>query len=523
MIASVKQFFSVPGSPQWLLKYELRLMWRNWGVKRLKWLIALLAILWIFVHVIAILSIYGLGKGAENGMVFPPILTQLVGALFWILFTVTLSQTLAMSVNVFFTRGDLDLLLSSPINPRTVLMIRSLGIGFGAILLPILLVLPFAHAGLVAGRPSLITIYPSLVAMALSAAGVGVWLTMFLVKLLGARRAKTAAQILGAFVGAAAFLASQFHNLLGIEKRAAFGEWLKREAGPGGLFESESVLWWPARAFLGDLVPALFFFAGSITIFLLAVNLTHGRFVTGSQESTVGGEGALFSIRRAGRGNTSARFAGGLGWVVLRKEWKLILRDPKLISETLLQVLYMTPLLFVGFSSTGRNMSMLVPGCVMVVAMLVGNLAWLTVAAEDAPELIGSSPVAVDRIRLLKGLAAALPPLAMVFPLAVYWMFTAPRMGIALAICATGAAAGSAACHILNPRKADRREMRKRGQAHPLASIVEMVSSFGWAGTAYAAISGPWWVLLIALPFAAAGPLYSYAAGHEARRTGVLA
>jgi ABC-2 type transport system permease protein len=517
LTGAVRRYFGHPGSPQWLLRHELKLMWRNFGVKRLKWLIALFAVLWLLMHVVAFFSVYGLTKVAENGTVLPPVITQLVGALFWLLFTVILSQTLATAVNVFFTRGDFDLLLSSPINPRTVLLVRSLGVGFGAIALPILLVLPFANAGLVAGKPSLMTIYPSLVAMALLAAAVGVWLTMLLVKLLGARRAKTAAQVIGALIGAAAFLASQFHNMLSRDARAQFGDWLKRESAPGGMFEVDSVLWWPARAFLGDLLPALAFFVISVTVFLLVVNLTYRRFVSGTQESITGGSTSGSRPMAAG----SQRFASGLAWVLLRKEWKLILRDPKLISETLLQVLYMTPLLFVGFS--GRSSAMLVPGCVMVVAMLVGNLAWITIAAEDAPELIGSSPVPLDKIRLIKGLAAAIPPLAMVLPLALYWMATSPWQGAVLAVCATCAATSSAACHILNPRKANRREMNRRGQAHPLASIIEMVSAFGWAGTAYALLSGPWWILFISIPFALVGVLFSFGAGHQARRTGVLA
>ncbi len=519
-VRSVKRYFNQPGTPQWLLMHELTLMWRSLGIKRLKWLIGLLLLLWVAIHAIAGLSILGLLKAAEGGMVIPPVITQLVGALFWLLFTVVLSQTIAMSVNVFFTRGDLDLLLSSPISPRTVLLVRSLGIGFGAIFLPILLVLPFAHAGLFLGKPSLMTIYPALVAMALLAAAVGVWLTMLLVKFIGARRAKTAAQVLGALIGAAAFLASQFHNLLSRETRAQLAEWIKREAAPGGMFEVESLLWWPARAFLGDVVPTLVFLLFSIVVFLLVVHFTHHRFVTGTQESSSAGgsAGAQPGVRRK-----RMTFANGLAWVVLRKEWKLILRDPKLISETLLQVLYMTPLLFAGFSSAGRTAMFLVPGCVMIVAMLVGNLAWITDAAEDAPDLIGTSPVSLGRIRLLKGVAAAVPPLLMILPLVVYWLVTSPWQGFVLAVCAMCAAASSAACHVLNPRKANRREMNRRGQAHPLAGIVEMISAFGWAGTAYGMMGGPWWVFIIALPFAAAGPLFSFGAGFPARRDGVLA
>jgi hypothetical protein len=36
-------------------------------------------------------------------------------------------------------------------------------------------------------------------------------------------------------------------------------------------------------------------------------------------------------------------------------------------------------------------------------------------------------------------------------------------------------------------------------------------------------MGGPWWVFIIALPLAAVGPLFSFGAGFQARREGVLA
>jgi hypothetical protein len=50
--------------------------------------------------------------------------------------------------------------------------------------------------------------------------------------------------------------------------------------------------------------------------------------------------------------------------------------------------------------------------------------AWLTIAAEDAPELIGTAPVAIDRIRYYKALAACVPVLALLLPLALYRLYT---------------------------------------------------------------------------------------------------
>ena len=54
-------------------------------------------------------------------------------------------------------------------------------------------------------------------------------------------------------------------------------------------------------------------------------------------------------------------------------------------------VLYLIPMMFMGFRSDGTAL-LIVPGFVLIGSMLAGNLAWLTIAAEDAPELIGTAP-----------------------------------------------------------------------------------------------------------------------------------
>ncbi|HEY3636092.1 MAG TPA: hypothetical protein VGK95_13665, partial [Caldimonas sp.] len=52
----------------------------------------------------------------------------LVGTTLWFLFTLMLSQAITRSVGVFFERGDLDLLLASPIAPRNVFLVRGVGV-----------------------------------------------------------------------------------------------------------------------------------------------------------------------------------------------------------------------------------------------------------------------------------------------------------------------------------------------------------------------------------------------------------
>ena len=138
----------------------------------------------------------------------------LVGATLWFLFTLMLSQAITRSVGVFFERGDLDLLLASPIAPRNVFLVRGVGVAISVVAFYAFALTPFAHAGIVAGDLALLALYPALAALALLATAAGMALTIALVRLLGARRARVTAQVFGALVGAAVFLGLQLGNLV---------------------------------------------------------------------------------------------------------------------------------------------------------------------------------------------------------------------------------------------------------------------------------------------------------------------
>jgi hypothetical protein len=125
-------------------------------------------------------------------------------------------------------------------------------------------------------------------------------------------------------------------------------------------------------------------------------------------------------------------------------------------------------------------------------------------------------------MRMIKAVAAVTPPLLLLIPLVIYWLGKNPLQAMVLGVITPLAALGSASCYILNPQKANRREMAKRGKANWLSSLLEMVSAMGWGASAYCLIAAPLF-LLLALPVALAAPLYAYLAGYAARRDGVLA
>ena len=518
----IVKYFSHPGTLPWLLKYELFFAWRNLGSKSPRTHIAILLFSWLVVHLIAFAIFYGASAVLERGVTLSPKTIIYTGIGFWVFFTLLLSQTLSLSVNAFFARGDMDLLLTSPLNPKHILLVRGLGVGLAASLFPILLLLPFAHVGLLVGQPKFLSIYPAVFSMALLAAAIGIWLTMSLVKLLGARRAKTAAQVLGALIGASVFLGFQLQNIFSRSTRDAMSAWFDSQMLTTGLLAPDSALWWPVRAFMGELIPVFTFLAFSVALYFLVAALTYRRFVIGAQDSSNSG-GVLQKQPLAANATVSYSrgVMGSMTVIMLKKEWRLILRDPQIITQTLLQLLYLLPLLFIGLRG-GQSATLLIPSLVVLTAMLVGNLAWLTVAAEDAPDLIGTAPMTLNRMRMIKAVAAVTPPLLLLIPLVIYWLGKNPLQAMVLGLIAPLAALGSASCYILNPQKANRREMAKRGKANWLSSLLEMLSAMGWGASAYCLIKAPFF-LILAIPVALAAPLYAYSVGYAARRDGVLA
>ncbi|MEP7155229.1 MAG: hypothetical protein ABI905_05620 [Betaproteobacteria bacterium] len=504
---------SPPGSALWLLRHELRLAWRSMGGKRLWLLISAVIVLWCFLHFASwLLMSFVASHGVDK---LPPMSIIAAGFVFWLFASIMVSQTVAHAVAALFDRGDLDLLLSSPLSARLVLAMRGLGIAVGACFLPALLLLPVAHAAVVVGLPGFLGIYAVIASLGLFAAAVGMALTMTLVRIFGARRAKTIAQISAAIIGAAFFLVMQAQNILPRERREAFTRWLRDETRPDGMLSGDSVMWWPVKAMMGELLPLLLVILVGAGGFWFVVNLAYRRFVSGTQEAMSGG--GTRKVATAG----PYRFRSGLMNVLLTKEWKLLLRDPQIISQTLLQVFYLLPLMLLGFRGD-RNAWMIIPGFVVISAMLAGNLAWLTLAAEDAPDLVGTAPVSLNRIRWIKALAAVLPVLAMLAPLVLWWLGRDPAAAMILLVCCSGGMFSAAVCHIWNPRTGNRRDMKQRYKESKLTSVLESMGSFGWAGMAYC-LNGHWIWIPVALFFIVAGPGSAWVFGRSARREGGLA
>ena len=106
-----------------------------------------------------------------------------------------------------------------------------------------------------------------IIVLGLASAALGMALTMSLVRLFGARRAKTIAQVAAAMIGAGFFLLAQAQNVLPTSQRDALFSWAGSEMKAGGCFSPDSALWWPVGAMLGEPLPLWLVFAIGAGIF----------------------------------------------------------------------------------------------------------------------------------------------------------------------------------------------------------------------------------------------------------------
>jgi ABC-2 type transport system permease protein len=195
--------------------------------------------------------------------------------------------------------------------------------------------------------------------------------------------------------------------------------------------------------------------------------------------------------RREGR-----NFRAGSAMRALRqKEWALLLRDPWLVSQTLMQLLYLLPpalMLWKSFDNGSGALVLLVPVLVMAAGQLAGGLSWLAISGEDAPDLVATAPVPPSAIMRAK-IEAVMSGIALVFaPFVLPLALVAPYFALAAALGIAMAAASATAVQLWFRSQAKRSHFRRRQTSSRMATFAEAFSSITWAATAALAAAGSW-------------------------------
>lgn len=493
-----------PGSAPWLVAHELRILWRSFGIRSR--LIAALAVIFI-------LLAHAGGYFMAKARVLDVLMQRSPGSAIVItvfVVLIVLSSAFGIVVRVLIERGDLELLMTTPVPMTTIYGVRGLTVAVASVGSMAFFLLPLANMGPFAGEWGTLAAWPALASLGLGCAALALAGTLLLVRWLGARRARTVAQVTGAVIGVVFVIALQAQGLLPPEQQRALHRWLQGQAADGA-FASDSVLLWPMRAFAGEALPLLALMALGVGLFAWVVRATQGAFLRAIQEAPEA------HASRADKGSGIGRrpFRSGLARVVLGKEITLILRDPALIGRALLQLFYLVPL-FILSLQRARPVPMLAAALVLLSSGLASTLAWISVSGEEAPELISGAPVDLERIRWLKVAAALVPVMLLVTPLLAWFAYDSPLAAAVAALFIALALAAGAVVQVWSTPLGGSRDFRQRYRQNPFVRIVETLGSVAWAGACWLALRGSAWTLL-AMAAACVAPAAAWYSGRRDR------
>lgn len=366
---------SQPATLSWLAGHELRLSWRDWvslmtaGRRHRTRTVTIALILFAgLMHLIAWSMVGRYADAAPDKHTLVVVTGCIV--LSW---SLLLSQAMESVTRAFYTRSDLDLILASPISPRKVFSIRIARIGGSVALIAMLLASPFINVLAVTGGPHWLGAYGVVAAMGAVAAAFAVALTIAMFRTIGPKRTRLIAQIVAAVIGASFVIGLQVAAILSYGSLSRFAP-LQSESVMTHAPDAGSALWLPARAVLGD--PLALVIVSVVSLILLAASIA--GFAGNFGEHATAASGVSSTVVRQPRLRGFRRRSPGS--VLRHKEWTLLLRDPWLVSQTLMQILYLLPpalMLWISFRDGGGALIVLVPVVVMAAGQLAGGLAWL--------------------------------------------------------------------------------------------------------------------------------------------------
>ena len=455
-----------PGSTAWLMRHEFRLYWRGMS-KAVGSKIPVLLLL-ILLHLIAIPMALAIkhtpslsSRGAALGL-------TIGGAI--VLFLMV-SRSLITAVQALYARGDMDLLLSSPVSPRAIIAVRASFIAASVTMEFGVLIWPFANVFVLFGLLGWLRTYVLLPALGMLATSISLVLALTLFHVFGARRTRVIAQITSALFAAGFMILLQLPNILRSRGRNAAAATGAFTAGLPG----DSAFLTPALAVLGGSVATLAVVVACAAIFGLTLRLLGGAFIRASTAA------ASISVGRRTRNPSDAlRFHGNTRLILILKELRLIARDPWLLTQLLQQSIFLLPLGAVLWRQRGAGLPLAWGAVILLASFLASALAWITVSAEDVPELVAAAPIPAEQIRRVKLQAALLPILPVILlPVLVLWP-SHLWFGFAVSLCALGSAVSCALLNVHSGSPGKRSDFRLRNKGNVGRGFIELLLAAGW-------------------------------------------
>jgi ABC-2 type transport system permease protein len=385
-------------------------------------------------------------------------------------FTLPLMASLAavQVLRCFRDRNDLDLLLAAPLPPRRVFLAKALAV-CGLVAMPFLVMLgPFILFSMGHGHWRWGGALLVLLATATIATALGFLLVAGLMRWLGARRARVAVHLGSAALGASIFIASQAG---GLSRGAAGGRTVLltnlASVTPPPPFDLA------ARAMIGEVIPLLMLIGLAVVSLWLAAGPGAARLARRDEEAA--------TVRTQSR---IRAFPSSPVMAILSKEMRLLLRDPETLAQVLLRFVYLIPLLLLATregTQPGTAAGQILAGGIALATMAGSSLAWITLCAEEARDLVEAAPLSRrQRAGGKLALACGLPLLVML-PLLVWLLALSTYAAVLLLPLALMSAASMALVQNWHGPRMPRNAFRKRPRAMLLMGFVEIGMTGAWA------------------------------------------
>ncbi len=465
----------------WFARHEARLAWRDIAAmmtagrrvragRILPWVLAVAVSLHAFAYVVIRNTV---GTDIRADLATLVIVTSTI----LLLGAAMLSQAMESVTRTLYSRTDLELILSAPVNAGKVFTVRFVAMALSALAISSFLMVPFIDVMVWRDGPRWLGVYGLLVSASLVTTALAVVLTLGLFHWIGPRRTRLAAQIAAALIGGIFVIGLQIGAMFSGRSLSRIS-FLGSRAVLAHMPEAGSLLWWPARAALGDWWRLISCITVTVAIFMTIVAFYASRFggyVVAASSAAGNASHGQFRDRifRVASSRASLR----------RKERVLLLRDPWLMSQSLMQLLYLTPpALLLGHDFGHGSVALIVvPVLIMAAGQLAGGLAWLTISGEDAPDLVGSAPVAPSQLLRAK-VEAVMQCICIIFcPFVAVLALTSRTQALVTVGGIFAATATSIAIQLWFRRQAKRSQFRRRHTSSRIATLAEALLSITWA------------------------------------------
>lgn len=488
-----------PATMPWFAVHEARLMWRDavammtggYPARRIALVITIIVVA-IVLHLMANAIV---GPWVDHGVAADKTTLVLItgtGFLFW---TVMLSQALESVTRAYYSRSDLDLVLSSPASSRSVFAVRTGITAATTLVLACLLASPIVDVLVIHDGAHWLTAYLVLAALSALATAIAVLITVTLFRIAQPRRTRLIAQIIAAVIGAGFVIGIQAIAILHFGNMSSRFALFSDPQFVAAMPDLSNPIWLPAKAALGDW--AALVGVAIVGFSALAATIAFASSGFGQQAiaaSTVGQQ------RRAKRHGVVDFRPRSVKQQLRVKEWKLLARDPWLLSQTLMQVFYLVPpalYLWISYGQSAGTYVVVIPVLVMATGQLSGGLSWLAISGEDAHDLVVTAPVSPSTVLQAKIEAVATVVLVVLTPVIVLMLFASYELAATTAVFAA-LSSGSATAIQLWFRVPMRRSMfRRRQVASRVSTIAEALSSIFWAGAAVLVAGDQYWIAVL--------------------------